>query len=192
MHKDQAATPVSSVDWPTILYGWSLRYLGRYASSKAQLERFLKNKMAKRPDLDPKGAYAAFPALISKLENLGYLDDVAYARGMSVSLIRSGKSDARIRQKLKDKGLDTEMVSSALEEARERLGLDTARDQALTGALICLRKRGQGPYLRPDREAKEPDKVMGMLARAGYSYDIAKTAINLSRDEAEQILDNIA
>lgn len=192
MNKDQAATITSSVDWPTILYGWSLRYLGRYASSKAQLERVLKNKIAKRPDLDPQGAYAAFPALITKLENLGYLDDEAYARGMSVSLIRSGKSDARIRQKLQEKGLTADLIQSGLEHARERLGLDNAREQALTGALICLRKRGQGPYLRADREAKEPDRVLGMLARAGYSYDIAKAALNLSRDEAEQILDNIA
>ena len=53
-------------------------------------------------------------------------------------------------------------------------------------ALVLARKRRIGPYrLADDPDAAVRVKEMGVLARAGFSRDVAKQALDTSREDAD-------
>ena len=59
-------------------------------------------------------------------------------------------------------------------------------DTELAAALVLVRKRRIGPYRAvEDADAAVRMKEMGLLARAGFSRDVAEQALDTSRDEAE-------
>ena len=73
----------------------ALTYVARFATSAARLERYLKRKLRERgwegerePDL---------AALVGRYVELGYVDDAAYARARSGSLLRRGYGTPRSR-----------------------------------------------------------------------------------------------
>jgi regulatory protein len=68
-------------------------------------------------------------------------------------------------------GLDGELIIAALEAVDEHGGGELAAATAL-----ALR-RGLGPYRRTKREKGSRDKDLAALARAGFSYKIARTVI---------------
>ena len=56
----------------------------------------------------------------------------------------------------------------------------------LAAALVLTRKRRIGPYrLADDPDAGVRIKEMGVLARAGFSRDVAKQALDVSREDAD-------
>jgi regulatory protein len=65
----------------------------------------------------------------------------------------------------------------------------TARDDEteLAAALVLVRKRRIGPYRSSEgADAVTRMKELGLLARAGFSRDIADQALQMSREEAER------
>lgn len=161
----------------------ALAYLERYASSAANLRRVLARRAQRAAEIpgsaDPAQARAWIETLIERYRAAGLLNDAAYAEAQARSARRLGRSSRAIGERLKAKGVDRETAARALANADE----DAAQPEE-TAALSFARRRKLGPFRKAARrEHRERD--MAALARAGFSYDIARNVID-SGGEADE------
>jgi regulatory protein len=150
----------------------ALAYVARFATSAAKLEGYLARKLRERGwegEAQPPVA-----ALVARFVAAGYVDDAAYARAKSGSLLRRGYGARRVDQALHAAGIG---------EA-ERIAARAAPAERRKAALTMARKRGFGPFGRdlPDRE-KRAKQVAAML-RAGHGLDSARELVDASSQEA--------
>ena len=118
--------------------------------------------------------------VILRLQEIGYLDDLKFARDYVAEKRRSGWGDRRVRQELMRKGVGREAIETVLAE-------DLADDEAASEqweVLLALVRRRFGSEFRTDSGAAER-RLAGFMARRGYDWDrIAETA-RILRSEAE-------
>ena len=116
--------------------------------------------------------------VLYKLESENLLDDADFARQWVEA--RSGRAmgRGRITQELRRKGVSQE-------EAENALDLIDDEDQ-LAGAIALAEKAAA--RIKPGEDPrKAASRIAGMLARRGYSWDIAKEAIHQAlSDEIEE------
>ncbi len=162
----------------------ALYYLGRFASSSANLRRILQRKVARAAarGADTTGAEALIEALIERYLASGLLDDRAYAVQTAASLVRRGGSRYAIAGKLAQKGVPAELVKAALQ------GLDDAAGSEIAAAAAFARRRRLGPYRPEDRRASARQKDLASLARAGFGLDLARRVIDAPDIEALETL----
>jgi regulatory protein len=168
------------------LYQAALDYLARYASTETGLRRILERRIDRwvraQPDPDAaepprQAARAAIDGVVRRLAEAGALSDIAFAEIRARSLVRSGQSNRSIQMRLVAKGVTPDVARSVSA---------TDAETELAAALVLARKRRIGPYRLPD----DPDagvriKEMGVLARAGFARDVAKQALDTSREDAD-------
>jgi regulatory protein len=169
------------------LYQAALDYLARYASTEAGLRRVLERRIDRwvRAQPDPEAAEpprqaarAAIEGVVSRLAKAGVLSDTAFAEDRARSLVRSGQSNRSIHMRLLAKGVAPDVARSATTADPET---------ELAAALVLARKRRIGPYrLVDDPDSTVRVKEMGVLARAGFSRNVAKQALDTSREDADQ------
>jgi regulatory protein len=146
-----------------------LFYAGRYATTRAKLADYLRRKLRER------GWSGAGPppveALVARFAGLGYVDDAAFARAKTGSLLRRGYGERRVAQALKAAGIGQEDAAPAREEAGR--GAEEA-------ALRFARRRRIGPYAEapPDRMARQ--KAAAAMLRAGHSLDLVRRILDAS------------
>ena len=105
------------------------------------------------------------------------LDDSAYAEISTRSAVRGGKSKRAIAQKLAAKGVSSDKVEAALEEADD-----------LYAAAIFARKRAFGPFRRVELDEKRKAKELSAFARNGFSFDIGRKVFDMSFEDAEEVI----
>jgi regulatory protein len=164
----------------------ALDYLARYASAEAGLRRVLERRIDRwlraQPDQEAAepihlAARAAIHEVVRRLAEAGALSDTAFAEHRARSLLRSGQSNRSIQMRLIAKGVAPDVARSASAADAET---------ELAAALVLARKRRIGPYRLPDdSDAGVRIKEMGVLARAGFSRDVAKQALDTSREDAD-------
>lgn len=145
----------------------ALRYVSRFATTRAKLETFLRRKLRERgwagdrePDLEAIGA---------KFVALGYIDDAAFARAKAGALVGRGYGAGRLRQALTVAGVSDE--DSA--EARE-----VARSGSVEAALRFARRRRIGPFAPAPLDAPAREKALAAMLRAGHSLALAKRVVD--------------
>jgi regulatory protein len=166
------------------LYEAALNHLARYAATEAGMAQVLSRKIDRwlrlyaGEDADPvlaaeatRGAKRAIPGVIAKLQAAGVLNDDAFAASRAKRLTREGKSRRGALAHLAAKGVASAVASKTLAEDPER---------ELAAACAYLRRRRAGPF----GDAPEL-KILGAMARAGFSQDIARRAMRLDREDAE-------
>jgi len=152
----------------------ALAYLSRFSASEQHLREILWRKLQRRDW--PEGtsqdeARGWIDAALSRLKDWGYLDDAAYARARARALLQRGKPVRTIAADLTARGVAGHQIEAAL--AALESGPEDELD--LRSARRYLRRRfGAGP---PDRE-----KMLAVLARAGFSYAIARRALDEEAD----------
>lgn len=162
-------------------------YLGRFASSEANLRQVLARKRLRLPaDMRPDTAAfdAWVDAIVTDCKRLGYVNDEDYARMRVRADRRAGRSARDIRARLRHKGVADELITQAL-QADEDAGGDSDMNAAeWDAALRYARKRGLGPWRSrpwpegwPDRQ-KAREKEMAALARRGFSYDLVRKIVD--------------
>lgn len=172
---------------PRYLENAALYYLERFATSAANLRAVLMRKVAKSAyhhGTDTKEGEVWIDALIARFCASGLLDDRAYSEARVASLRRQGNSARTIRGKLLQKGVDVEII----EEALENHGAEddrSVRDEEADAAMRLARRRRLGPFAPAARRAARRDKDMAALARAGFSYDIARRIIDAAPEDPE-------
>ena len=157
----------------------ALYYLSRYATSVENLRRVMMRKVrrsAQHHGTDPEDGAALIEAMIGRFLGSGLLDDWAYARTRADSLHRRGNSARVIRGKLKQKGVDDDVITAALDGRGE--DTEDGEDPELTAAVTLAKRRRLGPFAaqKPSDETRE--KHLAALARAGFSYDVARRVID--------------
>ncbi len=156
----------------TWLHERALRYLDRFDSSAANLKRVLRAAVH-RVVVDPAEQAAAggrIDALIERLQRSGVLDDARFAATSARGLRSRGSSTRMIRHKLQAKGVAERDVETALGEALdERTELDAAREH--------VRRKRLGPHRAPAERKARAQRDLAALARAGFSFDVARRAL---------------
>lgn len=183
---------------PAYLERAALFYLQRFAASRAHLARILARKVARRGL--PEGTTQAqaeewITAVIDRMVDLGYVDDAAYARARARSLLERGKPRRHIRRALAEKGIAESLIDAAITEIEDEMEAPDLR-----AAIRYARRRRLGPARPPDRrpssgsdaETRQFQKDLAAMARAGFSYEIAKTVLDLEGEEALDDLEQTA
>lgn len=134
-------------------------YLAARARSKREIEQKLL-QAGYRP--------CTVEMVIYKLERENLLDDADFARQWVESRSTHKLGRNRIAQELRRKGISQE-------EAEEALSAIDDEDQ-LSGAIALAEKAAV--RIKPGEDPrKAASRIAGMLARRGYSWDVAKEAI---------------
>jgi regulatory protein len=152
----------------------ALAYVARFATSRAKLEAYLARKLRERGwtgEDDP-----MVGALAARFVAAGYVDDAAFARARSGSLLRRGYGQRRVTQVLGAAGIGEDI------RAEVRAGEGARREAALTMA----RKRRLGPFgaAPADRAARE--KQIAAMLRAGHALDSARELVDAASVEAAE------
>ncbi len=164
----------------------ALRYLERFDTSEKNLRRVLRGfvqKVAKERGADAaQGGRELTDELIARYRESGLVSDARFASALALGLRRRGASRRAIAEKLRTRGVAEDVAAAALVEADR----DGGGDPELEAARAFVRRRRLGPH-RPEAErAKNHRKDLGALARAGFSFDVARRALgSTGRDEEE-------
>ncbi len=166
---------------PARLESKALAYLERHGGTSASLRRVLRNmvsRAARVHDTDTEETAGWIEALIARYEAAGLLDDAAFAEGRARRLHRRGASARRIRAALAAKGIAPETAAAAV----ARLAEETPEPE-LAAALAHARRRRIGPYRGAAGREDNWRRDMGVLARAGFGYDIARRVMDANSPE---------
>lgn len=150
----------------------ALRYVSRFATTRAKLRDYLRRKLRERgwsgsgePDL---------AALIERIAELGYVDDAAFARAKAGALGARGYGARRVKQALSQAG-----VSEADgEEARA-----VAADGAVDAALRFARRRRLGPFATVQTDPSAREKALAAMIRAGHGFALARAIVDAAPGE---------
>ena len=122
----------------------------------------LYQKLCRRFD-GPSAAYA-----VAKAQELGLLDDAAFARRRAAELLRKRKSRRAILDDLAAKGIDRDTAA----EAVEALYVDEEQDPELTAAAQLVQR-----HYAAKLAAGRRDQVAAALARRGFSHAVIRQAL---------------
>ena len=128
--------------------------------SRQELQKRLKDKGAEESDAE---------AAADWLENIGALDDLAYAKTVVRHYSESGYGEAKLRDELRRRGVPRELWEEAL---------STAPDPAETlSRVIASRTRGK----RLDDKSRK--KLSDLLLRRGFSWRDVRSALSALGEE---------
>ena len=151
------------------LLKYAIYYLSKYSSSKKNLEFILKKKIRRLSD-EKKirfHLYNEIQIIIEKLEKLNLINDQVFVESKIQSLQYQAKSKNYIKQYLLQKGIDKQLI-----EEQISLFYENNKNLEKENALKFAKKRN---LLDKDQDYQ---KKLSKMARAGFSYDIAKEVLN--------------
>lgn len=120
---------------------------------------------------------ATVEMVLYKLEREGLLDDADFARQWVTARVSHKLGRNRIAQELRRKGVSVQEAEAALE------AIDT--DDQLSAA-VALAEKGLQRGKPGEDPRKTAQRTTAMLARRGFSWDIAKEAIRLAAEKAHE------
>ena len=137
----------------------ALYYLERYEASTLKLRGVLRRRLikARLEQPVPKEADTWIEEIIAEMVRLGYVNDKRFAENLVRRFSGVGKSRSFIRTKLKMAGIDEEESDIVLSDTDD-----------LTNARLMVQKKHLGKDFKRD---------LARLARAGFSYEIAREAL---------------
>jgi len=148
----------------------ALRYVGRFATTRAKLGTYLGRKLRERGWDGPGSANPE--AIVERFADLGYVDDASYALSKSRSLTGRGYGKRRVVQAMRVAGID----ESDSEAARE-----FADAEAMNAALRFAEKKRLGPFAVSEvADPRERQKAIAAMVRAGHGFELARKIVNLS------------
>jgi regulatory protein len=147
----------------------ALRYVGKYATTRAKLGAYLSRKVRERGWDDVRGPDAE--AIAERFAELGYVDDAAFALSKSRALAGRGYGKRRLIEKLRAAGVDEE--DSA--EAREH-----ADAEAVAAALRFAERRRIGPFAATrSTDPRDRERALAAMVRAGHDFAVARAIAGL-------------
>ena len=157
--------PLNSAD----LERYALRYVERYATTRAKLAAYLSRKLRERGwdgenSPDPE-------ALAERMAELGYVDDRLYAESKAGAMARRGLGARRVREALRFAGVEeADAAALALAIAAE----------GLASAIAVARRRRIGPYAREAADRPLQEKQMAAMIRAGHAPGLARAIVRMA------------
>lgn len=152
----------------------ALAYVARFATTRVKLEAYLRRKLRERGwDGEEEPPVAE---LAERYVAAGYVDDAAYARAKTGSLLRRGYGMRRVGQALVAAGVAEDLRKDAMpgESATRR------------AALAMARKRGFGAFGREPLDRPKREKQIAAMLRAGHGMDHALQVIDAQTEQAAE------
>jgi len=176
--------PLTSQD---ALKEMAFRYVARFSCTTDKLRRYLVKKLREALVFDecrPSDINPWVDAVLTRLTELGILNDDRYAEGRAMTLHRRGRAERVIQRDLSIKGAPPESIVHAIEALNEEI-----EDPDLVAAIRLARKKRLGPYADPATRVDKKQKHLASLARAGFRFDLARRIIEASDvEELNEIL----
>lgn len=138
-----------------------MRYVGRYATTRAKLTAYLQRKVAER-GWASEGA-APVDAVVERCVDAGYVDDRAFAEAKSRSLARQGYGHRRVEAALNHSGIARETTAA----------LQPDEAAAFESAQTFARKRRIGPFAPRPADQAQLRRQFAAMIRAGHSPRLA-------------------
>jgi regulatory protein len=148
----------------------ALRYVGRFATTRAKLRTYLARKLRER---GWEGEREPSPAAIAeRFAARGYVDDSSYALAKSQSLTARGYGKRRVLDALKAAGVEEEQGTAAR---------DHAEAEAVSAALRFARRRKVGPFAdHGPSDPREREKALAAMVRAGHGFELSRNILALA------------
>ena len=156
----------------------ALFYLERFETSDKKLRNVLRRRVSRMKSQGveiPAETPQWIDSVLARVQELGCLNNDRYAETQVRLLVGQGRSDQYILMKLKSMGIPEKTVRGLL---------DTSGISELDRAKHYAQKKHIGPY-RSTSEPVDKKKELGVLARAGFSYEIAVSVLGASPDTNE-------
>ena len=153
------------MDYKDKLLKYAVYYLSRYSSSKQNLEFILKKKIRRLTE-EKKIRYKLYlevKEILDKLEKLKFLNDRVYIESKINLLINQTKSKNYIKHYLLGKGVDKKLIDQQI--------------SIFYGENKYLEKKNAYKFAKKKKLLNNNDdysKKLSKMARAGFSYEIAK------------------
>jgi regulatory protein len=170
----------------------ALAHLARFAATEAGLRRVLERRVARwaraaeaegqSREVIAASAAALTAEIASIAQSLvvaGAVNDTAFAESRARRLARSGHSRRAIVAHLAAKGIESDTAAAALPEGEEA---------ELLAAIAFCRRRRIGPFARVAPDAPARMKALAALARGGFAQGLARRALAMEPDQAEEML----
>ena len=171
--KRRAARPLDEAGLEQL----ALRYVGRYATTRAKLATYLQRKIKERGWEGR--AEPAPPAIAERLAGLGYIDDRAFALSKASAHSARGLGRRRLVGALRSAGVMEDDGEDAF-----RL----AEDEAFDSALRCARRRRLGPFANdPATDRRQREKAVAAMIRAGHRFDLAAAIVDCRGDDPQAL-----
>ena len=164
---DRSRRPRPPLDEPS-LSEMALRYVGRFATSRAKLAAYLKRKVRERGWTD--SGDPPIDSVVERCVRNGFVDDSAFALAKARSLSGRGYGAERLRQSLRAAGID---------EADSTDARRLAGDEAVDAALRFARRRSIGPFSAESGDRAAREKAIAAMIRAGHPYALARSIAEL-------------
>ena len=117
------------------------------------------------------------------MEQNKFLNDELYSDSKSRSLLRRGYSLNKINQSLRMKGIDQKFIKQSIEKIKNK----EIEPDFVSALKLCKRRRIGAIRPNANRELFYK-KDMGVLARAGFDYDLSKRVLNLELEEFQKLI----
>ena len=156
------------MDYKDKLLKYAVYYLSKYSSSKKNLEYILKKKIRRLTE-EKKIRYELYQEIKNityKLEQQKLLNDIVFIESKINSLLVQAKSKSYIKQYLIRKGVENKLADQQISNFYKK-NINLEKDNAFKFA----KKRN----LLNDN--KDFEKKLSKMARAGFSYEIAKEVL---------------
>lgn len=158
----------------------ALRYVGRFATTRARLAVYLQRKLRERGWAGTSEPDVA--AIAERMASLGYVDDGAFALARTRALTGRGYGAGRVRQSLRAAGVGDEDSAPANE---------LAAAERVESAIRFARRRRLGPFAGVKAEKADRERAIAAMIRAGHSFDLARAIVSLDPG-GEFVLEELA
>lgn len=151
----------------------ALRYVERYATTRARLVTYLERKLFERGHV---GERPDPQALAARMADLGYVDDRAFAEARARSMGRRGLGARRIAEALRAAGVE--------EDDRGAVASEVAAE-AEESAMVFARRRRIGPFATARGEPAQRERQLAAMVRAGHDFATARRIVEM--DPADEV-----
>ncbi len=180
---------VKQIEWA------SNKYLERYVATEMQLRRVLKRRLIRNwrargekvTEEEKRMGEDLVETQVKKVMESGRIKDDKVALMWVEHFTNRGKSAPFIRMKLREKGVDSQIIDDAITQIHDQM-----QDPALESAVVYARKRRFGAYRRNEaKQAERKQKDIAAMMRAGHRYDVVSRVIECSTiDEVEALIED--
>jgi len=160
-------------------------YIEKFAPSKQQLKTYLLKKYlnSKTTNVKKNDISDLIGIVIEDLEKSKFINDKFYSESKAKSLIQRGSSINKIRNYLIGKGVGEKYIKNTINKINEN-----NEDQDFFSAIKVCKKKRIGPSRNENNRPLFYKKDIGILARAGFDFEISKRIMNLEKEEYLKII----
>ena len=162
------------------LRNFAYNYLEKFSPSKQQLKTYLYKKFLKKRKIifNKKELFNLIEVVTSTLENQKLISDKFYSDAKSKTFLKRGYSLNKIRYSLIKKGIDEKYIKDSISKIKEK-----ESDPDFFSVIKICKKRRIGPCRDESNRNLFYKKDISILARAGFTYEISKKILDISREE---------